>query len=198
MFFAGLSSNDAGLGAVSYGPRGHQRIIKLWSRVGGPGLLIARSRSRPAGAHSARPRLGPRSASNLVLAARRYDYANGGAVIRIVDFTHGTAGPYASMLLAFAFSQLYEKGRALSRRPWRVISCVCSTGNAPPPGGVRPGVYRSERLCRVGGALVPAALWRALGEAVPAVHRPVAPRFEGNLGVLAAFGAHSRVHLSIG
>ena len=112
--------------------------LRLWSRVAGPRLLITRSRSRPAGAHSACPRLGPRSASNLVLAARRYDYANGGAVIRIVDFTHGTAGPYASMLLAFAFSQLYEKGRALSRRPWRVISCVCSTGNAPPPEASGP------------------------------------------------------------
>ena len=44
--------------------------------------------------------------------------------------------------------------------------------------------------------LVAAACRRAPGEAVAAVDGTVAPRFEGNLGVLAALSADHSMHLS--
>jgi len=58
--------------------------------------------------------------------------------------------------------------------------------------------YRGLWAMAGGSSLVAAANRRSLGEALPAVHRPVSPRFERDLGALAALGTDNRVHLARG
>jgi len=58
----------------------------------------------------------------------------------------------------------------------------------PPTGGTLPTAGA--------GPLVSAPLRRPLGEAVPAIHRTVAPRLKRDLSVPATLGAGHRIHLS--